>query len=195
MGAIGLHLDDGPHRTARETVRIESGSIAEPAALTPTRELAYYYPDPMWRSGDWIKNLVLFFDGVAILLPRYLREKPGRVDPAITAGLEEHGLLEIVEPEVAIDRAATEELGRALDTVLASGALDKLKDDDDSAFAALSMSRLGFYGDESIAKQIFGALKDRKLARETEDGVSLPMHRQPIHQLPRMAQRRGTRTR
>ena len=185
--AIGLHLDDGPHRTARETVRIESGSIAEPAALTPTRELAYYYPDPMWRSGDWIKNLVLFFDGVAILLPRYLREKPGRVDPAITAGLEEHGLLEIVEPEVAIDRAATEELGRALDTVLASGALDKLKDDDDSAFAALSMSRLGFYGDESIAKQIFGALKDRKLARETEDGVSLPMHRQPIHQLPRMA--------
>ncbi len=78
--------------------------MAEPAALTPTRELAYYYPDPMWRSGDWIKHLVLFFDGVAILLPRYLREKPGRVDPAITAGLEEHGLLEIVEPEVAIDR-------------------------------------------------------------------------------------------
>src|SRR5687768_6903612 len=128
--------------------------MVEPAA-PPTRELAYYYPDPMWRSGDWIKNLVLFFDGVAILLPRYLREKPGRIDPAITAGLEEHGLLEIVEPEVAVDKAATEELGRALDGVIASGALDKLRDDDQSAFAALSMSRLGFYGDESIAKEIF----------------------------------------
>jgi hypothetical protein len=164
----------GCPRTGSDKIR----PMAEPDALTPTRELAYYYPDPMWRSGDWIKNLVLFFDGIAILLPRYLREKPARVDPAITAGLEEHGLLEIVEPEVAVDRAATEELGRALDAVLASGALDKLKDDHDSAFAALSMSRLGFYGDESIAKQIFGALKDRKLARETEDGVSLPMHRQ-----------------
>ena len=150
--------------------------MVEPAG--PNRELAYYYPDPMWRSGDWVKNLVLFFDGVAILLPRYLRDKPGRVDPAITAGLEQHGLLEIVEPEVAVDKAATEELARALEAVANSGALDKLNAEDDSDFAALSMSRLGFYGDESLAKQIFKALKDRKLARETEDGSSLPMHRQ-----------------
>jgi hypothetical protein len=142
------------------------------------RELAYYYPDPMWRSGDWIKNLVLFFDGIAILLPRYLRDKPARVDQAITAGLEQHGLLEIVEPEVAVDKVATAELAHAMEGVIASGALDKLKPEDGSDFAALSMSRLGFYGNESLAKEIFNALKDRKLARETEDGVSLPMHRQ-----------------
>ena len=24
-----------------------------------TRELAFYYPNPMWTYGDWIKNLVL----------------------------------------------------------------------------------------------------------------------------------------
>lgn len=76
--------------------------MVEPAA--PRRELAYYCPDPMWRSGDWVKNLVLFFDGVAILLPRYLRDKPGRVDPAITTGLQQHRLPEIVEPEVAVHR-------------------------------------------------------------------------------------------
>lgn len=150
--------------------------MAEPKA--PTRELAYYYPDPMWRSGDWVKNLVLFFDGVAILLPKYLSDKPGRVDPAITAGLEQHGLLEIVEPEVAVDKAATEELACALEGVFASGALDKLKAGDGSDFASLSMSRLGFYGNESLANEIFNALKHRKLVRETEDGVSLPMHPQ-----------------
>ena len=26
-----------------------------------TREIAFYYPNPMWDYGDWIKNLVLFF--------------------------------------------------------------------------------------------------------------------------------------
>ena len=41
--------------------------MVEPAG--PIRELAYYYPDPMWRSGDWVKNLVLFFDGVATCFP------------------------------------------------------------------------------------------------------------------------------
>ena len=32
-------------------------------------EIAFYYPNPMWHYGDWIKNLVLFFDGVALLVP------------------------------------------------------------------------------------------------------------------------------
>jgi hypothetical protein len=41
----------------------------------------------MWQDGDWIKNLILFFDGVALLVPDYLRDKPENVDPAIVAGL------------------------------------------------------------------------------------------------------------
>ena len=39
------------------------------------KEFAYYYPEPYWmaREGSWIKSLLLFFDGVAILLPEYMR--------------------------------------------------------------------------------------------------------------------------
>jgi hypothetical protein len=37
-----------------------------------TREIAYYYPNPIWDQGDWVKNLILFFDGVALLVPDYL---------------------------------------------------------------------------------------------------------------------------
>jgi hypothetical protein len=34
-------------------------------------ELAYYYPEPYWlaRESSWVKSLLLFFDGIAILLP------------------------------------------------------------------------------------------------------------------------------
>ena len=47
---------------------------------TETRELAFYYPNPMWTNGDWIKNLVLFFDGIALLVPDYMRERPEELD-------------------------------------------------------------------------------------------------------------------
>jgi hypothetical protein len=45
-----------------------------------TPYLAYYYPEPYWRGReiDAIKNLLLFFDGIAILLPRYMRGRENR---------------------------------------------------------------------------------------------------------------------
>ncbi len=47
----------------------------------------------MWDRGDWVKNLILFFDGVALLVPEYMKDKPRILDPAIVAGLEQHNLL------------------------------------------------------------------------------------------------------
>ena len=75
------------------------------------REIAFYYPNPVWTYGDWIKNLVLFFDGIALLVPDYMRDRPEQVDRPIVVGLKEQGLLEIIEPEKAVDKAATEQLG------------------------------------------------------------------------------------
>jgi len=43
-------------------------------------------------SGERIKNLLLFFDGVGILIPEYMMDRPDILDPSITAGLREHGL-------------------------------------------------------------------------------------------------------
>ena len=28
------------------------------------KEIAFYYPGPIWHGSDWIKTLILFFDGV-----------------------------------------------------------------------------------------------------------------------------------
>ena len=53
----------------------------------------------MWHHDDWIKTMILFFDGIGILLPDYLKGKPERADPAIAIPLREQGLLHILEPE------------------------------------------------------------------------------------------------
>ena len=38
-------------------------------------EIGFYYPGQYWHDADWIKNLVLFFDGVAMLIPKYMADQ------------------------------------------------------------------------------------------------------------------------
>ena len=32
-------------------------------------DFAFYYPGQHWHDVDWIKNLICFFDGIAMLIP------------------------------------------------------------------------------------------------------------------------------
>lgn len=147
-----------------------------PEKLQPTPpELAYYYPNPMWQQGDWIKNLILFFDGIALLVPKHIKNKPFEVDPAIATGLDESGLLKILEPETVIDRTSAESLANAMADIIASGKLDTLASEP-SEFHELSWSRLGGMADEKLAQKIHEQLANRGLARESRDGVSVPIN-------------------
>jgi hypothetical protein len=58
-------------------------------------ELAYYYPEPYWlaRESSWIKSLLLFFDGIAILLPDYMSGRELVADPTLGEPLADQGLL------------------------------------------------------------------------------------------------------
>ena len=143
--------------------------------LLNKRELAFYYPNPMWSYGNWIKNLILFFDGIALLVPEYMTDRPEILDRSIVVGLREQDLLEIIEPEKAVGKTATEQLATVMTDILTSGALDELAKEQ-TAFHELSMSRLGSYGDEGLYNMIFDELKKRGLARESADSVSIPMH-------------------
>ena len=140
--------------------------------------VAFYYPGPVWSSTDLIKNLLLFFDGIALLVPRYLRDKPEREDPALAVPLREKGLLHNIEPEDQVDAEATKQLAEALGGIISTGALDALAAQPDAAFHELSMSRLGYYGEPEIAESLFEELKRRGLAKESKDGLSIPMHHQ-----------------
>ncbi len=139
------------------------------------RDMAFYYPGPVWNSGDQVKNLILFFDGIALLVPEYIRDKPFLMDPALATGLAEHGLLEILEPETLIDATTARSMAKTLAAIIETGALDRLALPG-TRFAELSFSRMGGMADERVARDLLVELRRRGWARDSEDGKSIPIH-------------------
>ena len=145
-------------------------------------DVAFYYPGQYWRNPDWAKNLILFFDGIAMLIPEYM-EDHGRFDDfPIISSLKDHGLFHVIRPENSVGSKETKALTKALVEIIDSGRLDHLtkashKDAERSSFGSLSMSRLGYSGNKELANSIFQELKARGLADDSEDGVSIPMNR------------------
>jgi hypothetical protein len=138
-----------------------------------TQELAFYYPGHLWRYGDWVKNLLLFFDGIALLVPEYKLHEVEVMDPVIAAPLAEAGLLHILPADTTVDKATTTQLADAMEPILTSGALDHLEE---TEFHSLSLSRMGWYGAQNVADSLLQKLEKRKLARRSEDGYSIPIH-------------------
>ncbi len=149
----------------------------EMGALAPVPpEVAYYYPEWHWRHDEhgWIKSLLLFFDEIALLVPDYKRFEPANLDPALAGALQDAGLLRIIEPERFVDAEMTTALAQTMVTIIEAGAFDDLSRHED--FAELSMSRAGYVGEREVADEVVRLLRDRQLARETVDGLSIPMH-------------------
>ncbi len=140
-------------------------------------EIAYYYPEPYWQmtEGDWLKSLLLFFDGIAILLPAYMRGREIEADPVLAGPLTDRGLLQVLEPETFIDKKMTEELTTMMVDLLTKNAFDGL-DRSDYGYAPLSMSRLGWNADMGLATMVIEELQARGLAHKSNDSVSVPLH-------------------
>jgi hypothetical protein len=139
-------------------------------------EVAYYYPAPFWSSaeGSWVKSLLLFFDQVAILLPKYMHGRHTAADPTLAEPLEDRGLLRVLEPNDWIDQSMAEKLATTVVELLATGAFDDLEET--AYFAELSHSRIGYGVDVPLASWLVDELKGQGLARPSEDGVSVPLH-------------------
>jgi hypothetical protein len=151
------------------------GSKGEPQQAAPP-DVAYYYPEPFWRAsqGEWLKSVLLFFDEIAILLPRYMAGREALEDPVLAGPLKQRGLLRVLEPETFIDRETVEALSNILLDLMARGAFDQLPKTD--YFAELSRSRLGWDADVGLAKTVIKELRRRKLAKPSKDKVSVPLH-------------------
>ena len=48
---------------------------------TAIQDVAFYYPGHLWHHTDWIKSLLLFFDGIGLLIPEYKLGEPEALDP------------------------------------------------------------------------------------------------------------------
>jgi hypothetical protein len=140
----------------------------------PTGELAFYYPGHVWLDSDWVKNLLLFFDGIALLVPEYKRYEVEQRDPVVAGALSDAGLLHVLPADVTVDADATKQLADAMEHVFTRDALNQL--DTSVGFHSLSFSRVGWFGSQEIAARLLTELRRRNLARESEDGFSIPMH-------------------
>jgi hypothetical protein len=139
------------------------------------QEVAYLL-EPYWLGddSDWVKCLLLFFDGVAVLVPDYMRERPLLSDPVLAQPLAELGLLQRLSPESLVDKGVAQALTEVLDRLINVGSFDGLDRSDE--MLALSYSRLGGYGDQTLADYVIEELRERGLAGESQDGVSVPLH-------------------
>ena len=140
------------------------------------QDIAYYYPAPYWsvRESSWVKSLLLFFDEVAILLPRYMHGRHQAADPTLVEPLEDRGLLRVLEPNDWIDEKMANQLAEIIVELLTNGTFDDLPKE--KYFHALSQSRLGYGADVGLADFLVDELTARDLARPSEDGVSIPLH-------------------
>lgn len=156
------------------TSEAERRTTTETAYYYP--ETAYYYPEPFWQleEGGWLKTLLLFFDQVAILLPEYMYGRHTAADPVLSGPLEEMGLLVVLRPESFVDREVTDALAEAMVGLLTAGAFDDL--DPNTYFTELSRSRMGWNADVELSGMLVEELKGRGLARDSKDGVSVPLH-------------------
>ena len=136
-----------------------------------------YHHEPVWGLGqsDWIKTLLLFFDGVSVLVPDYTRDRPLFSDPTLAQPLADQGLLHRLSPEALVDQEAAEGLAELLDGLIGTGAFDGLERDNHD-FAELSYSRLGGTTDAALTELILDQLRERGLAQPSRDGVSIPLH-------------------
>ena len=62
-------------------------------------DVAFYYPGQYWLNVDWAKNLICFFDGIAMLIPRYMEDSLRFDDYSIVSALKDHDLFHVIRPE------------------------------------------------------------------------------------------------
>lgn len=66
-------------------------------------EFAHYYGDWSWGGEltDWVKSLLLFFDGIALVIPEATAEQFIDADPVLAQPLAELGLLRNYWPDIS----------------------------------------------------------------------------------------------
>src|SRR5690348_13669217 len=89
---------------------------ASGASDSPVRDLGYYFTDWIWQSGsiDFMKSMLLFFDGLTLALPSSIAAKMIDRDPILATPLADRGLLVNFDPVATLEADTTERLITAL---------------------------------------------------------------------------------
>lgn len=163
-------------RRTRGVRRVGAKMTAMGDASADSLQELGFFQEPYWRrhEGDLVKSLLLFFDGVALLTPDYMHDRPFEIDPSLAEPLADQGLLHILSPEQLVDEQIAVSLADLFEGLMTSGSFDDL--DRNLPFAEISNSRLGLDVSPTLMNPLVDLLRERGLARTSEDGVSVPVH-------------------
>lgn len=156
---------------------LDSGTYDD--TMPEQRTVAYWYPEPYWseHEASAVKNLLPFFDEVAILLPDYMLGRHRDANPWLAGPLEDLGLLRILEPGAFVDQEMTTRLHAIVSGLVDSGAFNDLDvPSGPYGYHELSRTRLGWNADLALSTELIEMLQDRQLALPSADGVSVPLH-------------------
>lgn len=139
--------------------------MTEPTSpLRELQEFAYYYPEPYWHGGrasEWVKSILLFFDGVATLTPGGSAYRAIQADESLAVPLLESGLLRQIEPRELIDHQAIVTLA---DIVIKYVEDNNVRNDDGpESFIPISTTRMGFHASTEVSHRLYLNLQDRGL--------------------------------
>jgi hypothetical protein len=112
-----------------------------------------------------------------MLIPSYMPDASRFDDEAVIAGLKEHNLFHVLQPETFLDNDSAMRLANAMTEIISSGVLDDLAKKDKGSVAEVV--------DVAHGVQCFGGVRERDLPlteetgarEESKDGVSIPMNR------------------
>jgi hypothetical protein len=103
-------------------------------------QVAFYHPWPPLDHrpiSSWLKSMLLFFDGVAVLVARNDRRILVRGQEETVYPLQEAGLLHILDPDEVIDREIGTALGEFLLEIATSNEVELVRDPESPTSRAL----------------------------------------------------------
>jgi hypothetical protein len=86
------------------------------------RRVAYCHPESVSINANWLKNLVLFFDEICVLLPDIYRDEFFTSLDWLATPLIDEGILHLLRPEDVVDEAVSDSMASVGNALIDMGA-------------------------------------------------------------------------
>lgn len=146
------------------------------ATNPPVRpHLAYYTDGIAWCSSEWAKSMLLFFDGIAILVPSQEDAAFRQSDEAVIVGMMNAGCLRVLRPHELVDEATATSVVGAVTAAVEQQ--DWRGSETVGILDLLYLDKMGYRVSRRPFELMARRLRDRKLVSDWEHGASMIVDR------------------
>jgi hypothetical protein len=122
----------------------------------------------IWPEADldWVKTLLLFFDGIALFMPQSLVNKVVETDPYLAQPLAARGLLTNLDPDEILDQETSQIIISIVDRLVTANpsAVHRMGFEIERWEFDLTSSHLGAFANPAGVQRVLNELRNRGLA-------------------------------